>query len=300
MKTPEVAVMLFPVSGVECSPIVPFAAALLISFATSMAGVSGAFLLLPFQMSVLGYTSPGVSATNHLFNILACPGGVWRFWREGRLLWPLAGIILKGTLPGALLGAVLRVYWLPDPRGFKFFAGLLLLVTGWRFLGVLRRGGASSRKPPAGAMPRVLRDSPGELRFAYDDKEYGISRRSLWLLCLGIGLAGGMYGVGGGSLLSPFLTVFFHLPVHATAGAVLLGTLGTSLFGVLGFVLLSGFVETAAPDWLLGLSFGLGGMCGMYLGARCQKYVSSRAIGWGLAAILLFTAIRYLGQSLWA
>lgn len=286
--------MLFPVSGVECSPFLPFVAALCISFATSMAGISGAFLLLPFQMSILGYTSPGASATNHLFNVIACPGGVWRFWREGRLLWPLARIVLTGTLPGALLGAVLRVYWLPDPRSFKLFAGLLLLAVGWRFL----RGGSRSGRKPSGEV-RVLEDSPRQLRFAYDGQEYGVSRRALWLLCLIIGLAGGMYGVGGGSLLSPFLVAFFHLPVHAVAGAVLLGTLGTSLFGVLGFVLLSGMVDAAAPDWLLGVSFGLGGLCGMYLGARCQRHVSGRTIGWGLVAILFFTAVRYLGQGLW-
>lgn len=290
--------MLFPVSGVECSPLLPFAAALCISFATSMAGISGAFLLLPFQMSVLGYTSPGVSATNHLFNVVACPGGVWRFWREGRLLGPLARVVLTGTLPGALLGAVLRVYWLPDPRAFKVFAGLLLLAVGWRFLRGLLRGGSGARKAPAGEV-HLLSDGPREFRFAYDGREYVVARRPLRLLCLAIGLAGGMYGVGGGSLLSPFLVALFGLPVHAVAGAVLLGTLGTSLFGALGFALLSAFVDAATPDWLLGLSFGLGGLCGMYLGARCQKHVSGRAIGWGLAAILFFTAVRYLGQGLW-
>jgi len=38
-----------------------------ISSFTSAGGVSGAILLLPFQMSVLGFTSPAVSATNQLF-----------------------------------------------------------------------------------------------------------------------------------------------------------------------------------------------------------------------------------------
>ena len=74
--------MFFPVSGIECHPLVPVLAAIGISFVTSMGGLSGAFLLLPFQMSFLGYTSPGVSATNHLFNVLACPGGIVRYARE--------------------------------------------------------------------------------------------------------------------------------------------------------------------------------------------------------------------------
>ena len=81
--------MYFPTAGIECNPFIPFGAALCISFFTSMGGISGAFLLLPFHMSVLGYVNPSVSATNQFFNILACPPGVWRYWREGRLIWPL-------------------------------------------------------------------------------------------------------------------------------------------------------------------------------------------------------------------
>ena len=104
--------MFFPVSGIECHPLVPVLAAMGISFVTSMGGLSGAFLLLPFQMSFLGYTSPGVSATNHLFNVLACPGGIVRYAREGRLLWPLALTVAVGTLPGIVLGSLIRVYWL--------------------------------------------------------------------------------------------------------------------------------------------------------------------------------------------
>ena len=49
-----------------------------------------------------------------------------------------------------------------------------------------------------------------------------------------------------------------------------------------------------APDWGLGILFGLGGMVGMYLGARCQKYVPARAIKWMLVVVLLFTGIKYV------
>jgi hypothetical protein len=53
--------MLFPVSGVEVNPFVPPLIALVVSTFTSMGGVSGAFLLLPFQVSILNFTSPSVS-----------------------------------------------------------------------------------------------------------------------------------------------------------------------------------------------------------------------------------------------
>ncbi len=49
-----------------------------------------------------------------------------------------------------------------------------------------------------------------------------------------------------------------------------------------------------APDWPLGLLFGLGGMAGMYLGARGQKFVPARLIKIMLSLIILFTALKYV------
>jgi len=51
---------------------------------------------------------------------------------------------------------------------------------------------------------------------------------------------------------------------------------------------------SVAPDWLLGILFGLGGMAGMYLGARCQKFVPARAIKGMLVVIMLGTALKYI------
>jgi uncharacterized membrane protein YfcA len=65
--------MLFPISGVETYVFIPPLVAIVISFFCSMGGVSGAFLLLPFQMSVLNFTSPSVSSTNLIYNIVAIP-----------------------------------------------------------------------------------------------------------------------------------------------------------------------------------------------------------------------------------
>jgi uncharacterized membrane protein YfcA len=72
----------FPSSGVETYIFIPPLVAFVISFFTSIAGISGAFLLLPFQMSVLGFTTPAVSATNLLYNVTGTPGGVYRYARR--------------------------------------------------------------------------------------------------------------------------------------------------------------------------------------------------------------------------
>lgn len=124
--------MLFHTAGIEVQPWIPPIVAFGISFFTSMGGISGAFLLLPFQMSFLGYVNPSVSATNHVFNIVAIPSGVFRYWREGRMVWPLAWVVILGTLPGVFIGAILRVAYLPDPLRFKLFASAVLFYLGVR------------------------------------------------------------------------------------------------------------------------------------------------------------------------
>ena len=134
--------------------------------------------------------------------------------------------------------------------------------------------------------------------FVFQEKKHSVSTRKLALLSLAVGLVGGIYGIGGGAIMAPFLVSFFALPVYAVAGATLFATFLTSVAGVSFYFLLAPFYPdmAVAPDWRMGLLVGLGGMCGMYLGARCQKYMPATLLKCLLAAILLFTAIRYLGQ----
>jgi hypothetical protein len=258
--------MLFEVSGVTAPLWLPPLVAFVISFFTSMGGISGAFLLLPFQMSVLGYVSPSVSATNLVFNLVAIPSGVWRYAREGRMDWRLAWIIAAGTLPGLLAGWWLRVHWLAEPRAFKFFAGMVLGVLALKLL----RDAATVRAGPEGAAP-----------------DRTPAARPVFLLALVIGVIGGAYGIGGGAFMAPFLVAALGLSLHRIAGATLFGTLLTSVAGVALYQWLPApaGVETR-PDWLLGILFGIGGAAGMYLGARMQKRVSQRALKLGLALLL--------------
>jgi len=126
--------MLFPSSGVEVFPLWPLLVAFAVSFCSSLGGVSGAFLLLPYQVSVLGFTTPAVSSTNLLFNIVAIPSGIYRFIREGRMLWPLTAVMVGGLMPGVTLGAYIRLRHLPDPKVFKLFVGCVLLYIGGRLV----------------------------------------------------------------------------------------------------------------------------------------------------------------------
>jgi uncharacterized membrane protein YfcA len=231
----------FPVSGVEVNPLLPLLAAFAVSALTAPAGVSGAFLLLPFQVSVLGFTSPAVSPTNLVYNVVATPGGVYRYVREGRVVWPLAWVVILGTLPGAFVGAFLRVTVFSDQGAFEVFVGVVLLYFGVRLLyGAFARRRDSAGGAAAGhSSVRIVGVSLPRVEFEYGSKSYAYSSPAVFALSLGVGVLGGIYSIGGGSIIAPFLVTAFGLPVYAVAGATLIGTFGTSVAGVAFFELLA-------------------------------------------------------------
>jgi uncharacterized membrane protein YfcA len=307
--------MLFPISGVVVAPWVPPVVAFALSLLTSTGGVSGAFLLLPFQVSVLGFTSPAVSSTNQLYNIVAIPSGVWRYIREGRMVWPLTWVVVAGTLPGVLVGAILRVRYLPDPSRFKLFAGLVLLYIGGRLLLDLARGKGQTaaaaaeegfrqlvrehrRQGGREEVARVTMQRVGLWRmgFEFNGQEFEFPTLGIFSLSCVVGMVGGVYGIGGGAIIAPFFVSVFGLPVYTVAGAALAGTFITSVAGVAFYQIIAPFYpqQAVAPDWWLGLLFGLGGAAGMYCGARLQKRVPARVIKGMLAIVVGWVAITYI------
>ena len=314
--------MFFSTAGIEVVVWIPPLVAFVVSFFTSMGGISGAFLLLPFQMSFLGYTNPSVSATNQVFNIVAIPSGVYRYWREGRMVWPLTWIVIFGTLPGVFIGAIVRVSYLPNPRHFKLFVAAVLLYIGLkmvrdllnknsrsgaktssekRFQEMVKSGGSKSvgAEIPQGEHFRAVTVTHFNLRrlgFTFHGESFDVSFWGIFLLSFIVGIVGGIYGIGGGSIIAPFFITFFGLPIYIVAGAALMGTFVTSVAGVVFYQAIAPFYShlSVAPDWLLGILFGIGGMAGMYLGARCQKFVPAKAIKWMLAGIMVLTATKYI------
>jgi uncharacterized membrane protein YfcA len=91
-------------------------AAFVIAVAATPAGISGAVLLLPFQVSVLGTPSPAVTPTNLLYNVVATPGALYRYRRQHQAGGRLALLLTGGTLPGVIAGSVIRVELIPGPR----------------------------------------------------------------------------------------------------------------------------------------------------------------------------------------
>jgi len=96
--------------------------------------------------------------------------------------------------------------------------------------------------------------------------------------------------------VAPFFVAIIGLPVYTVAGAALMGTFITSIAGVAIYQYFSIIYPdiAVAPDWALGALFGCGGIFGMYLGARTQKYVPEKIIKATLCCCVIFVSAKYI------
>jgi uncharacterized protein len=258
------------VLGAGWTELVAFTAALVISAVSAPAGVSGAVLLLPFQVSVLGTPSPAVTPTNLLYNVVATPGALYRYWRQGQTGGSLAAVLIAGTLPGVVAGSFIRVKLLPEPRPFDLLVGAVLLPLGcWLALTHPRRASEGSR----------------HLR---------VPLPVLVGLAVTVGCVGGIYGIGGGSIIAPVL-ISAGRPAAQVAPAALASTLVTSVAGVVTFTILAAHAHgSVAPNWPTGTALGVGGLLGSYLGARLQMRLPEQRIRRLLGVLEVAIGIRFL------
>jgi uncharacterized protein len=249
-----------------------FLVGFVIATITSPVGVSGAVFLLPVQLSLFGVPNPQVTPTNLLYNVLSGPGALVRYARQGQLRGQLARYLVLGSAPGVIVGAVLRVYVADDPTVFKLFAAAVLLPTGLFILSSTRHPRtASSARDPLGP-------------------------RTIVVAAFVVGTVGGIYGIGGGSILGPIL-VGSGLALSQVAPAALASTFVTSIVGVATFAVLQlNVAGSIAPDWSLGVACGLGGLCGGYLGASLQPRMPETLLRTILGLLAVSLAVVYVIQ----
>ncbi len=289
----------------------------------SMVGASGGLLMAAFQVMIIGTAGPlGINGANVLkpsnlpLVFFAPLAGLYRYWfKERRLALPVALAFGLGIFLGSfVIGPPLSARYL-NLTAYKPWLGILVLImairtvyeltprvmkkrvavkrVAERFDQEVKRAREEGRGVEMGRA-ETTKFSLFDYRFKFWGEEFKINI-ALFALCgIFIGVVNAAFGVGGGFLLVPAMTMFGGLPMHVAVPISLVSSMFGCAAGVAGYAVMGYF-----PDLWIVLAIVVGGLIGGLLGSRLQSYFSEKQLKWTLAIILFFLVFRFLGIEVW-
>lgn len=221
----------------------------LIGTVLGLVGGGGSILAVPLLVYAVGVGSAhaaiGTAAVAVAVNALA---GLAGHARAGTVKWRCAGVFAVAGVIGAALGAEL---------GKAFDGQRLLLLFGVLMIGI---GLSLLRKRDASEAPDV--------RLTRESARHLLPR--LIPIGLGVGLAAGFFGIGGGFLIVPGLMAATAMPLR--------NAIGTSLVVVaaLGLTTATSYALSGYVDWGLTGLLVAGGAVGSVLGMSLGRKLAAR------------------------
>ncbi len=233
------------------------------SFLSSLLGIGGAIFIIPvimfFQKNVhLNMGIHQISALSTLFVFVAGSIGFWAHGRHMKIEKRL--ILITGICAslGALAGGTVQFY-LPHNVIMTTFVTLLFLIS---FLMLW------------------------PLKVEYTEMpEYSITKTAIG--CLTGGFLAGTVGIGGGTILVPFMIVFLKIPTKAAIATGLALVMLAGLFGLVGRM-----GHASSVPWILGIPLLIGILPGSLLGTYTNRRVPAAVLRKGFALLILALAIQ--------
>jgi len=227
-----------------------------------LVGGGGSILAVPLLVYGVGVASPhaaiGTAAVAVSVNALASLIG---HARAGRVKWRCAGVFAVSGMIGAGIGAELGKA--VDGKRLLVLFGLLMIGVGVSMLRKRRTADAPdvrlTRQSAAMLLPRLVP------------------------IGLGVGLAAGFFGIGGGFLIVPGLILATAMPLPYA--------IGTSLFVVsaLGLTTATSYAVSGLVDWPITGLLVAGGVGGTVAGIALGRILGTRKglLERGFAAVVI-------------
>jgi uncharacterized membrane protein YfcA len=183
-------------------------------FAGGLLGVGGAFMMTPVQFIV--YTNIGLSedlailtafGTSLMVILPTSISGTFRHHSKDVVNWKAAAVMGVTSMLFALGGATLANHLPADVLKIAFGVILVLTVARLMFSGTPR------------------------------EKDGPVNNPWVWVLwAMPVGVASGLFGIGGGILLVPVLVIVMRFSMHNAIGTSLAAIIFTSVGGVVGYI----------------------------------------------------------------
>ena len=245
-------------------------------------GGGGSILAIPALVYAAGQDPTAATTTSLLLVGTAAIIGMATHWQAGRVRVG-TGIMFGLTgIGGSLMGSAINRHI--DPNLLLLLFSGLTVVAAWRMT-----AGTPVRARPAGDPAAAVIGGGGvalRVGAAVDVRRYA----EVLVAGTAVGFMTGLFGVGGGFIIVPALTLVLGLPMAEAVGTSLL------VIAINSGVALSARVATTTIDWTTTAPFTLAAVLGVVTGGRhAGRLDAERSRRWFaalLVAVATYTAIR--------
>lgn len=261
----------------------------LIGVSLGALGGGGSILAVPALVYGAGQPARSATTTSLLLVGIASIVGMASHWRAGRVRVKTGVIFGLTGIGGSLAGSALNQRI--DPNVLLLaFAGLVC-IAAWRMLTGCPT--CTNVGETAAVQRRPVDQQPtGGDRSATSTRRRVDARSVLTVLAAGtaVGFLTGLFGVGGGFVIVPALTLALKLSMPEAIGTSLL------VIAINAAVALSTRLATTTIDWSVTLPFVIAAIAGVVTGGRvADRLDPQRSLRWFaalLVAVAVYTAFR--------
>jgi len=226
-------------------------------------GIGGGTIVVPAMVYLLGMDQHAAQGTSLLMQLLPLGlGALWVYWKKGSVDLRAGIVCALGFLPGGYLGG--RVALAISSHNLQGLFGLFLMFS------------AAMLWWQPGAKPGA------ESTAAAADRPAG-TLQLLGILAISVlvGVASGLFGIGGGVLIVPLLVLLFGFEQHRAQGTSLVALVPpTGLFALLAYY------RAHQVDLIVALLLMPGFVIGGVLGGRLAAKLSPHRMRMVFAALL--------------
>jgi len=305
------------------NPIIIVIGGIIVGWFFSLVGLGGGMLMSAYQVLFLKTSGPvGVNAANTLkpsnlpiafFSPIAALRNYW--WKEKRLVLTLALAFGIGIFIGAfILGPPFSAKYLPMKQ-YESWLGIVVVIMAIRLTYEMTPRGMKGSKSRREAMKRYQEEyaqakaegralqmstvetiKPGW--WTLDFKFFGSTFRSypiiFGIVGIFIGIVAACFGIGGGFILVPTMTMFAGLPMYLAVPVSLVGSMFSCVSAISRFMLMGYW-----PDPWIMLGICVGAYIGGWIGGRTQRFMSEKFLKLIATVILYFLFLRFTKTEIW-
>ena len=243
-----------------------------IGIIASMTGVGGGIFIVPiltFFYAFVVNSATGTSLTSIIFTAIA---STLNYAKQKRIYYKTGAILIITTAPGAYLGAWLATIMEERMLGLVF--GVFLILVAIRMI-------ISALRTKAQKQAQSVRT----------DTELLHSGKTI-IIGAGLsffgGVASGLLGIGGGTLVVPILIVAMGMPIHYATATSMFTMIFTSISGV------AKYVQADLINFPVALLLATGTIFGAQVGAYTSKKISGRNLGLIFGIMLVVAGINMI------